>query len=797
MLRVWLPLNGNFTNRGCSSDTIATATSAGSFSQPGKTVASGWNCGILAVPYTWTSTNQMSVAMWVKPSASAYAWTSVFGWGSDLQRIEPTTDGGPIYKFFGNFITSSVTVFSTMTSGAWHHVVMSADGTKVRWYLDGQLTCTDNQKKTVAESFGTNFNFTFGGANDQFSGMYNDIRVYDNAVGLREVRELSRAMVVHYPLNDPQPNLLQWGDNYTETSPLVHTGTSADSIHVFDSSLTPVTPGKTYYIQVKCDGKLGSGHGSETGSAATKKWTLFLYRRYIGTSKAVGGFDAATNINSGNLYFQDQQQKLYVFKWTAGSNDQDIVLSTNIYSDDGSTVSVRFWDFKIEADRYTPYVPASTQAQYTSLGLDSKKVPDCSGYGNDGTVSSTAPSIVTQSPRNTTAWKFNSGTYISYAVPSTMAEATWTAWVDFSITGYNALDIKSGDPAGNLWLAINNESSGLWAYWGGVYNKSCSIQSGWHHVAFTFRSGITRWYLDGTAVGSEVDMSSNGTSWPTGTRTLGDSYTGSSWSGTPFTGSVSDFRLYATVLSADDIAQLAKNPSRIAGAGRVHTDATVYEPYKSLQFMDCGNVNATSYSEWKLNYDQRVYFEPDGSAWVRVAHHANPGTYKFSTGDSFSTHVRKDSNRWLCGEVFDRLTRWEIMVVQRSTATSAIKKDRWVQTVNPNTAAFADVAVSAITRNTSSEYTNPSSGWGGIYKFNSNTYYSVNNGNSGNWWGAIGSWTDFNTGIPGWFAETVKDGGWIDLYARIDGAVLAIPEADKLSLDKESCGMVTTSLQEG
>jgi len=43
----------------------------------------------------------------------------------------------------------------------------------------------------------------------------------------------------------------------------------------------------------------------------------------------------------------------------------------------------------------------------------------------------------------------------------------------------------------------------------------------------------------------------------------------------------------------------------------------------------------------------------------------------------------------------------------------------------------------------------------------------------------------------------VVDGGFIDLYLRVDNATLSIQEADKLRLDVESKGMEVVSLQEG
>jgi hypothetical protein len=82
----------------------------------------------------------------------------------------------------------------------------------------------------------------------------------------------------------------------------------------------------------------------------------------------------------------------------------------------------------------------------------------------------------------------------------------------------------------------------------------------------TFNAGVTQWYLDGVAVGSAVDFSARGTTWPSGTRTIGNSYTGSTWN-TKFNGALSDWRFYTTVLTAAQIKELYNAPISVANTG--------------------------------------------------------------------------------------------------------------------------------------------------------------------------------------------------------------------------------------
>lgn len=166
-------------------------------------------------------------------------------------------------------------------------------------------------------------------------------------------------------------------------------------------------------------------------------------------------------------------------------------------------------------------------------------------------------------------------------------------------------------------------------------------------------------------------------------------------------------------------------------------------------------------------YDKTIYTEPDGSTWIRIIHHNNPANARFAQSDSFTTYVYKDSDRWFYGSLVNFINNgmYEFMVKQKQTSTSAEEKYRWIQYKNPYDAVYNDVKRANVTINTSSEY-NQSSVSGGIYKLASSTYFVVCNASNGNWFGAFGSWTAYQGGIPG-FPNTTVTSGYMDLYLRI------------------------------
>lgn len=183
-----------------------------------------------------------------------------------------------------------------------------------------------------------------------------------------------------------------------------------------------------------------------------------------------------------------------------------------------------------------------------------------------------------------------------------------------------------------------------------------------------------------------------------------------------------------------------------------------------------GIVTTSIFNETPNNpYDTTVYTEPDGSVWVRIAHHNNPASSGlFASTDSFSTCVYKDADRWLFVSLCNCVTNglWEFMVKQKQTSSSTEEKYRWIQYINPFDARYADIAAAQITKNTSSGY-NTNDFHGGIYKYGgSNTYFVIANSNNGNWYGAFGSWAAYQGGIPG-FPNTTVTSGYMDLYLRV------------------------------
>ena len=189
---------------------------------------------------------------------------------------------------------------------------------------------------------------------------------------------------------------------------------------------------------------------------------------------------------------------------------------------------------------------------------------------------------------------------------------------------------------------------------------------------------------------------------------------------------------------------------------------------KNIQIEDGNKANPYKPADEKISkYDQSIYTEPDGTQWLRIAHHNNPAGGLFSSSDVWANGVYKDANRWFdIYGVLSQVSRYEFMVKQKTTSDATETKYRWIQSVNPLTASYAQVAPGAVTRITTSGYTD--GGYGGLYILNSNTHMCIANASNGNWYGAFGCYTAYSGGIPG-YPNTTITSGYMDLYVNVTG----------------------------
>ena len=280
-----------------------------------------------------------------------------------------------------------------------------------------------------------------------------------------------------------------------------------------------------------------------------------------------------------------------------------------------------------------------------------------------------------------------------------------------------------------------------------TYNAYCAttlMNAGtWYHVGYTYDGSNIRLYVNGNLEKTQAysGMSISADYLTIFNWSMASSSGSSAYTNYRLNGYLNDVRLYNHCLSSKEVKELAR--------GLV----------LNYQLKDFFPLNL-------VKYDKNIYTESDGSKWIRIFHHNNPASKLFAKTDIWASGVYKDEDRWFdIYPIVQSLTTFEFMVKQKQTSSATEVKYRWIQNKSPLTATYNDVKPDAVTRITTSGYTNGNQG--GLWRSgHANTHMVIANSNSGNWYGATGCWVAYNGGIPG-YPNTVITTGYIDLYIKI------------------------------
>lgn len=694
---------------------------------------------------------EFSISFWMNVTAWNTSYCTFFGayktdvsWKNNI--VSFLRDGSSSKIAFcvadGSSATQASCSSGTLETGVWYHITGVYKPGNISIYVNGVLKTSLNTSIVPATSDVTYSNI--GAANStqyQTSSDMCDFRIYNHALSKKEIRELSRGLLLHYNFNnsdaEPTTNILygqtidisgltvnmtvsKSGNKYTITTTDYKNNYTYAQVRL-KVPLAILTTGSTYYFSCKYRTISGEGKFSPVdwcdGSLSDKK--IINYGDYSYTSF--------------KCYRSSEYTSTYRF--------MDITVSTNSV--------IEIWDLQLEEnDHATEYVEDSRENCY---------IYDASGHckhaTNDGMVLTSDTNI------GKYAGLFggdNKHIYFNNPFGSgNITECSWVFWIKLnSSTGYQFIYGMKGSPSGGGgWIALNTEGYKLWFYQG-YYAKVASgslSNNVWYHIALTYKDGIFTWYLNGDPAADPVDCTANKTYIPGATTySLGDSYTGTSWSGTPFNGNISDFRIYSTQLSAEDVKRLYQQRFVIDKLGNAYGN-----------YLD---ENKT-YTKAKISKRSKLITKdlheiihlPDGSKWMKIMHHDNKGGENlFSSSDNFATSfVYHNEDCWSAFNMIENLkynNLYEFYVKQENG--TGFTEARWTQTNNPATNTTAGTVTSIIA----------SSGNSGLMKCSGNTFLAVST-STGNWWQACGCYTAYNGGIPGFNKETPT--GILDLYVRI------------------------------
>ena len=402
--------------------------------------------------------------------------------------------------------------------------------------------------------------------------MIQDVRFYDHALSNKEVEEIAKGLVLHYPLN----NNGLGGDNQlknsnfsngttswygvnsssikveTKDNYICGTGTKGTSNNIIGQTSMAYTGGTYINITVSAKiyveeaGTIGVGHWITTTQASgwqsmsgTRVWntsqTLSIGWNYISTT-----LKNATNQYTGSIV-------------TAFSYTGSTFWITNVKLEEGSIA--------------TPWSPAKSE-----LGDMATTVYDCSGYSNNGTIvgslTAAAPSprydVCTHIPA--TSSKIHISNLTTSGFGNSYSFAWWGRRDSNSpmFWGFSDGIRLNGMYTGVLWNTGDGSNNPLYNI-GTTTQATAPSTNIWHHYVMTGNGSKCYVYLDGELwAEAKTYKAISGTSiyingWDSGTQYYCSNNT-----------DISDFRIYATALTADQVKELYNTLMSIDSSGNVY-----------------------------------------------------------------------------------------------------------------------------------------------------------------------------------------------------------------------------------
>lgn len=544
-LQVWLPLNGNLNNQGLSNIIMNSNAITYTDGKLGKAATfSSSYIGITNTPLTG-SINELSFSFWMKTSTPSNTMCIYNG---------RTTVGGAIALFTinGTFRfddNSQHSLSYTIPSNNWEHYCITRDNTNIKLYVNGALKytttssgagCSTTATKATIGSSSVN---TTTGSGNTLTGQLNDFRIYDHCLSAKEVKEISKGLVLHYQLKGfGQPNLINKAELYTNSTKLTRTASKSDD-YIHTPMTVNLTANTTYTISFYTTGAMPDQ--VELGLMFQNGYNYYKFMN--------GSYHYKIN---DSLYYHNEPFTV------ANTGSYTIRCDWNI---SGETHS--FWNFKIEeGSKATPWCPNSADSLYSSLGFNSNIEPDCSGFGNNG-IKTGSITVNSDSARYSTSYQFieSSSGYIKNTNFNTVCNSLTIAyWIKVNPT-ISSQHFLMG--TFNNWTA---NGIGIWRDTGSVdysylirvgeassyssWVKPSLTANVWTHIALVYNGTTLITYKNGIEIGRNTYGGNGAVSNPV--MYLGNSM----FNGTPNSetdsAKVSDFRFYATALSVDDIKEL-------------------------------------------------------------------------------------------------------------------------------------------------------------------------------------------------------------------------------------------------
>ena len=568
-LQIWLPLNGNLNNQGLNTYTISNTGVIDSLGKIGS-------CYSYSKQYTLISgdiisnLSKFSISCWVYlTNASTYnIFTSEnssgywqFLLGNNSIKVRDSVSG-----LSGSRIEKTITA---IPSSVWVHVTVVYDEGVVKVYQNGVLKDTltfhsgatmNAHDKMYIGADGLNNASTYPG-----NCKINDFRVYNHCLSDKEVSEISKGLILHYKLSEnyqtlnnsfkyPTFNTSSGHGGWSHWAPSNNTGTYSQNTnreYIYRDTQTyshyfEHKSGANYYICYQSPAFEG---GYRSAQAIIKMPNGEDPRGHVrfGHNANVGTNPPTTFTQLGDGFWLMKHEGFQ----QDGSND---LVSIYITHNKGVYISEAYLenDKKVCSDIFST----------------NNNVIDCSGYTREGEI---IGNLTTNSdtPRYDYVTSFDGKSYIQITSPSVEVRSVsfWAKW-DSIPSGQSVVfvDQKSKMGFGLMSTGILCSSNGIST---NTFNKTSIVANKWYHfVIVNTGTAPTSKNRDLFINGVKQIPTSNTSDWTFNIDYLQVGKRSTTSDG--FVGSISDFRMYVTPLTDNDVMDLYSTSTSVDNFGNLH-----------------------------------------------------------------------------------------------------------------------------------------------------------------------------------------------------------------------------------
>lgn len=586
-LKLWLPLNGDLHNQGLSDVTVtnngATVNNAGKI---GKCYEFNGNVYIDTGYKESFGTGDFSIATWFyltkdttksyqpiitnKTTAAVSVGCGIYFNKSQNKFLWSTADGSAATE-----IWMATALTEDFLYEKWHHIIMVRDSSDAKigyFYIDG-VRYELASVPAIRNVTNTSQSLVLGrmpsdNAAYRWTGRLNDVRIFDEAIPVKFAKELSKGLVLHYPLN-------RGGFGGDNLAPISSYGrSSGGNVYPPNTNNSLVIDGNRFIVTANP----GDSIGAVATNISSSTITISAKTTYTGTGRATyrKWFD-----DSGNMVGS------YISERITLENGR-ILCTLNVPT--GAT-KITFglcypynepyevWDLKVEEGSIaTPWVPNSADALYSAMGLDDGIEHDVSGYQHNGDIIGDL-TYTSDTPRynvSTHIGATNQKIHVSGLTTSGFGNSYSFAWWGKRSSnspmfwGFSDGVRLNGMYLGTLWNTGDASKNPLYNI--GTTTQVTAPSTGvWHHYVMTGDGTKCYVYLDGELwAEAKTYKAISGTSiyingWDSGTSYCSDNT------------SISDFRIYSTALDADQVKALYHTPVSIANRGTLMTQGEIVE----------------------------------------------------------------------------------------------------------------------------------------------------------------------------------------------------------------------------